>query len=145
VIVSSDVLEHVVNVGDFLVSVREALRPGGRLVVRVPHKDRLTMYATQSGYPYRFAHLRSFDGRSLRRLLSEAGFDVRRLLYSGFHAMRRRRLFALHPVIGTSFQRTLNRVLGGPGRVTRLDLRLGWLVNGPNVVTAVAVKRSETA
>ena len=72
VVVSSDVLEHVLNVGDFLLSVREALRAGGRFVARVPHKDRLTAYASGTGYRYRFVHLRSFDGRSLHRLLEEA-------------------------------------------------------------------------
>ena len=49
VIVSSDVLEHVLNVGDFLVSVREALRPGGRFVVRVPHRG----HADQLRHPER--------------------------------------------------------------------------------------------
>jgi len=143
VVVSSDVLEHVLNVGDFLVSVRNALRPGGRLVVRVPHMDTLTSYATQTGYRYRFVHLRSFDGTSLRRLLEEAGFDVQRMFYSGFYAGRRRRLFAANPRVDRRFQRMLLRHYGGPGRVTRIRPRLGRLLMKPNAVTAVALSRQD--
>ena len=143
IIVSSDVLEHVLNVGDFLVSVRDALRPGGRLVVRVPHMDTLTSYATQTGYRYRFVHLRSFDGTSLRRLLEEAGFDVQRMLYSGFYAGRRRRLLAMHRRVDRRFQQMLLRHYGGPGRVTRIPPRLGRLLMKPNAVTAVAVRHQD--
>jgi len=145
VIVSSDVLEHVLNVGDFLVSVHDALRPAGRFVVRVPHLDRLTIYATQRGYRYRFVHLRAFDGRGLRRLLQEAGFDVTRMLYSGFYAARRRRLFGVHPQVDIRVQRALNRRFGGAGSVTRIDPRIGRVLMQPNVVTAVASKRTGEA
>lgn len=141
VVVSSDVLEHVLNVGDFLHSVREAIRPGGRFVVRVPHMDTLTSYASQNGYRYRFAHLRAFDGRSVRRLLREAGFDVTHLRYSSFYASRRRRLFRTHPAIDRSFQHMLVRRYGGAGQVNRIDPRVGRLMMTPNVVTAVAVRR----
>jgi SAM-dependent methyltransferase len=145
VVVSSDVLEHVLNVGDFLVSVRQALRPGGRFVVRVPYRDRLTSYATQTGYRYRFVHLRSFDGRSLRRLLDEAGFDVQRVLYSGFFIGRRRWLFSEHPELGRKLRRTLLRRYGSEGRVTGIDPRIGRLLMEPNVVTAVADRRPDEA
>jgi SAM-dependent methyltransferase len=141
VIVSSDVLEHVLNAGDFLVSVRGALRPGGRFVVRVPHQDRLTAYASQTGYRYRFVHLRSFDGRALRRLLDEAAFDVRRLVYSGFYTGRRRRLIGMQPTVDQLFHSLLVRRYGSPGSVTRIAPRLGRILMNPNVVTAVAVKR----
>jgi SAM-dependent methyltransferase len=143
VVVSSDVLEHVLNVGDFLVSVREALRPGGRFVVRVPNRDTLTSYATQSGYRYRFVHLRSFDGQSLRRLLDEAGFNVQRVLYSGFYTGRRRGLFAKHPRLERRLRTTLLTRYGVEGRVTSIDPRLGRLLMEPNVVTAVAIRRSD--
>jgi SAM-dependent methyltransferase len=143
VVVSSDVLEHVLNVGDFLVSVRQALRPGGRFVVRVPHRDTLTSYATQTGYRYRFVHLRSFDGQSLRRLLDEAGFDVQRVLYSGFYTGRRRRLFSEHPRIDKRLRRTLLRRYGVEGRVTSIHPRIGRLLMEPNVVTAVAIRRPD--
>ena len=141
VIVSSDVLEHVLNVGDFLVSIRRSLRPGGRFIVRVPHRDTLTSYATQSGYRYRFVHLRSFDGRSLRRLLDEAGFDVQRLVYSGFYAGRRRRVFARSGRVDKRLQSALLKRYGTPGRVTSIDARIGRLLMEPNVVTAVATLR----
>jgi SAM-dependent methyltransferase len=141
VIVSSDVLEHVLNVGDLLVSVREALRPGGRFVVRVPHKDQLTAYASQTGYRYRFVHLRSFDGRTLRRLLQEAGFDVQRTVHSGFYTGRRRRLIAAQPTVDRLFQSLLMRRYGSQAKVTRMNPRLGRILMNPNVVTAVAVKR----
>jgi SAM-dependent methyltransferase len=140
VIVSSDVLEHVLNVGDFLHSVRDAIRPGGRFVVRVPNMDSLTNYASQNGYRYRFAHLRAFDGRSLRRLLGEAGFDVTRLRYSSFYASRRRRLFRAVPALDRRFQHMLVRHYGGLAEVNRIDPRVGRLMMNPNVVTAVAIR-----
>ena len=77
-IVSTDVLEHVLNVGAFLYSVNRALRPGGRFYVRVPYRENLLPYAPQLGCPYRFVHLRTYDRPLLRKTLEDAGFAVER-------------------------------------------------------------------
>jgi 2-polyprenyl-3-methyl-5-hydroxy-6-metoxy-1,4-benzoquinol methylase len=44
IVVATDVLEHVLNVGSFLYSVNRALRPNGRFYVRVPHRENLLPY-----------------------------------------------------------------------------------------------------
>jgi ubiquinone/menaquinone biosynthesis C-methylase UbiE len=61
-VVSTDVLEHVL---DLNVAVREmlrVLRPGGLLVVRVPYRESLKSYLS---IDYKYVHLRNFDEYSL--------------------------------------------------------------------------------
>jgi SAM-dependent methyltransferase len=84
IIVATDVLEHVLNVGSFLYSVNRALRPGGRLYVRVPYKENLLSYSPYCGCTYRFTHLRTYDRPLLRQALEEAGFAVGRLWHDGY-------------------------------------------------------------
>ena len=83
VVLATDVLEHVLNVGAFLYSANRALRSGGRLYVRVPFRENLLQYAPQAGCPYRFVHLRTYDRALLRQALEEAGFVVERLWLDG--------------------------------------------------------------
>jgi SAM-dependent methyltransferase len=84
VIVATDVLEHVLNVGSFLYSLNRALRSGGRLYVRVPYRENLLSYSPHLGCPYRFVHLRTYDRPLLRQALEEAGFVVERLWHDGY-------------------------------------------------------------
>ena len=49
IITSTDVLEHVFNVGSFLISIYEALKPNGRAYIRVPYKENLLNYASRRG------------------------------------------------------------------------------------------------
>ena len=63
-----DVLEHVFDLNAVLREVLRVLRPGGTLVLRVPNQESLWPYLAPD-YPYRFAHLRSFDEASIRLLL----------------------------------------------------------------------------
>jgi len=84
VVVTTDVLEHVLNVGSFLYCVNRALRPGGRLYVRVPHREDLLSYSPHFGCPYRFVHFRSYDRALLRQTLETAGFCVDRLILDGY-------------------------------------------------------------
>lgn len=83
VMLATDVLEHVLNVGAFLYSANRALKRGGRLYLRVPYRENLLQYAPQAGCPYRFVHLRTYDRPLLRQALTEAGFVVERLSYDG--------------------------------------------------------------
>jgi SAM-dependent methyltransferase len=84
VIVATDILEHVLNVGSFLYSVNRALRSNGRLYVRVPYRENLLSYSPHFGCPYRFVHLRTYDRSLLRQALEEAGFAVERLWHDGY-------------------------------------------------------------
>jgi SAM-dependent methyltransferase len=144
VVVSADVLEHVLNPGDLLLSVHRALRPGGRFVVRVPYRDNLVAYAVQTGYPYRFVHLRSLDRRGLRDLLGQAGFDVKRWFFSSFYTGRLRRALSGHPRVERQVRVRLERHFGGRGQVTCINPRIGRLLMRPNTLTAVAVRRKDT-
>jgi len=92
VIIASEILEHVLNVGDLLISLNRSLVKGGKLFVRVPYKEDLRQYARQNGCPYPFVHLRSFTRSSLVDLLRHAGFRARRLRYDGHYGGSRRRL-----------------------------------------------------
>lgn len=140
-IVSSDVLEHVLNVGDFLVSVREALVDGGQFVVRVPYKEDLTPYARRNDCPYEFVHLRNFARDNLRDLLERAGFSVKRIGCDGFNTARVRRYISrLLPGRGL-FYLAVVRPRGEAG-VARIDPRIGRLMMVPQEITAVAYKRA---
>lgn len=93
VIVSTDVLEHVINVGDFLDSVFQALKPGGRFIVRTPYLEDYTVYSTRRGCPYEFVHLRSFSKSTLKIILAGAGFIPKRHWFDG-HTANRPRVFS---------------------------------------------------
>lgn len=83
-IVSTDVMEHVLNVGSFLYCVNEALRPGGKVCIRVPYREGLLGYSPHTGYQHRFGHLRSFNKDILRLYMREAGFGDLRFHLDGF-------------------------------------------------------------
>lgn len=69
-IVACDVLEHVIDLHACCLQILRVLRPGGTLIVRVPHKDDLEAYLDDS-IPYEFVHVRSFDVASLRILFGK--------------------------------------------------------------------------
>lgn len=77
-IIMCDVLEHILNEGDALLSVLQALRPGGFLYLRCPGGEPLVAYATKIGSPYPFVHLRTYSRRALLRALETTGFDCAR-------------------------------------------------------------------
>ena len=74
VVIATDILEHVVNVGDFMLSVRDSLVPRGRLLVRVPYKDDMLQYARLNSCQLQMVHLRNFADDDLTDLLRRAGF-----------------------------------------------------------------------
>lgn len=83
VIVLCDVLEHVLNEGDAVLSLNRALKPGGIVFIRCPANEPLVGYSTHGGSPYPYVHLRTYTPRDLRRTVSFAGF---RILKSGYSA-----------------------------------------------------------
>ena len=138
VVIATDILEHVVNIGDFMLSVRESLVPGGRFLVRVPYRDDMLQYARLNGCQYEMVHLRNFAEDNLTDLLRRTGFAVERLQYDGFYVGRAR------PWLGrTRLGRRLlyefsERIVGGSRQLEQFDGRLGRLLMDPLVITAVA-------
>ena len=77
-----ETLEHVVDVALLLGEVRRVLRPGAMLLATTPNHARLVVaFEALAGGPLerrldpRSDHLRFFTARTLRDLLSGAGFD----------------------------------------------------------------------
>ena len=69
-VVSTDVLEHVIDENLALKKMLSVIKPGGILVIRVPYKENLKPYTLEE-YPYHLAHLRTFDEWSLHLLLNK--------------------------------------------------------------------------
>lgn len=84
VVASTDVMEHVLNLGSFLFSLNKALKTGGRVFIRVPYRESLLSYSPHLGCAYRFVHLRSFNRDILRIYLESAGFTIERFHFDGF-------------------------------------------------------------
>lgn len=106
-VIASEILEHVLNVGDFLISLYRSLTDGGRVFVRVPYREDLRAYARESGCPYRFVHLRSFTRDNLLDVMHRAGFKARRVRYDGHTGWTRRRLTHAAGPVGSTLLRPL--------------------------------------
>lgn len=63
IIVSTDVLEHVLDLNACIEQLLRVLKPGGVMLIRVPNKEDLSAYLTYDKYKY--VHLRNFDKASL--------------------------------------------------------------------------------
>jgi ubiquinone/menaquinone biosynthesis C-methylase UbiE len=70
-VLCSETIEHVRDVQLLLSEIRRVLRPGGRLALTTPASAPLVRPPDPLS-----PHLRLFTKRSLRRLLSELGFEV---------------------------------------------------------------------
>lgn len=75
VVVATDILEHVLNLGNALMRVHRMLRPGGFFWCRVPFAEALGQYSIYNGMAYEFAHLRFFDQPSIERQFREVGLN----------------------------------------------------------------------
>lgn len=101
-VVATDILEHVLNLGNALVRIARSLKPGGHFACRVPLNEALGQYSIYNGQKYEFAHMRFFDGPSLRRQLSEAGLKPLKTFYFGYQSYRFKPLFPGR-VLGKAF------------------------------------------
>ena len=87
VVWAGEVLEHVADVVGLLAEVRRVIRWGGTLLATTPWHGRVVV-ATDAHFDPRADHLRFFSARTLRAVLTDAGFasvDVRRA-GRGLHA-----------------------------------------------------------
>jgi ubiquinone/menaquinone biosynthesis C-methylase UbiE len=73
VVWAGEVLEHVADVVGLLAEVRRVLRWGGSLVLTTPWHGRVVV-ASDAHFDPRADHLRFFSARTLRWVLSGAGF-----------------------------------------------------------------------
>jgi SAM-dependent methyltransferase len=83
-VLCAETLEHVRDVQLLLSEIRRVLRPGGSVAITTPAHSRLTgLKLLVRGFERDFdplsPHLRFFTKRSLTRVLTELGFDVRSL------------------------------------------------------------------
>jgi 2-polyprenyl-3-methyl-5-hydroxy-6-metoxy-1,4-benzoquinol methylase len=75
--VCSEVLEHVADPVTLIRNARALLAPGCHLVVTVPGGPR-------SAFDHHIGHLQHFTARKLHHVLTEAGYEVQRVLRAGF-------------------------------------------------------------
>lgn len=88
VVVSFEVIEHLLRPRRLLEGAHEALRPGGHLALTTPYHGLLKNLAvTVLAFDRHFAvegdHVRFFSDAALRRLLAETGFEVVSLAHFG--------------------------------------------------------------
>lgn len=146
VITTTDVMEHVLNVGSLLFSLNRSLRLGGRLFARVPHNENLLPYSPHRGCKYRFVHLRSFNEAILKTYLHGAGFRVQRFHYDGFFLGRPQRFWTMGAFRRRTydrFQRECCERLDNPADVARWPSRLASLFMPPSEIVVVATKVDE--
>jgi 2-polyprenyl-3-methyl-5-hydroxy-6-metoxy-1,4-benzoquinol methylase len=75
--VCSEVLEHVDEPVTLIRNARALLAPGCRLVVTVPGGPR-------SAFDHHIGHVQHFTARKLHKVLTDAGYEVQRVLRAGF-------------------------------------------------------------
>jgi SAM-dependent methyltransferase len=111
-IVSTDVLEHVLNAGSFLYCVNRALVDGGRVAIRVPYREGLLGYSPLRGYGHQFGHMRSFNKDILYIYLRQAGFRALHLRLDGFSPQMPRD-WAMRTQVGRGLVHYLQKYVNG--------------------------------
>ncbi len=84
VITFIDVLEHIPQPGGIVEQARDVLRPGGLMVIKVPHFAAQAVKQTtlqrlglsDEGVAQNYSHINHFSPASLRLILEQRGFDV---------------------------------------------------------------------
>lgn len=143
VLVSTDVMEHVINVGSFLFCVNRALKADGIAAIRVPYREALLNYSPHTGYGHLFGHLRSFNKDILRTYLEQAGFRIKSMHLDGYSPgtpqpylySTDRRKAIYHRLL-----KLMNRYLDHPADATLWNSRLARLVMRPAEIVVVARK-----
>ena len=143
IVVTTDVMEHVLNVGSFLYALNRAIRKGGRAYIRVPYRENLLVYSPHLGCNYRFVHLRSFDKSLLRLYMRTAGFEVEGFRLDGFSIYTPREFWmrglGRKPLYNKLQQAILNR-LRHAADVTRWNSRVARLFMRPQEIVVIARK-----
>jgi len=139
VVVSTDVLEHVLNVGSFMFSINRVLKPNGIIVIRVPYREDLLQYSRQGGSPYPFTHLRTFNVDLLKHQLARAGLSPVKVVFDGCQPAYPRALFrsGIGKII---FRKLVSERYPDYWSVTKISARLGRALMVPIEVNIVCMK-----
>lgn len=123
VIVATDVLEHVLNCGESLLSMHRALKTGGILAIRVPYRENIMQYTSQYNCPYDFVHLRTFNKQTLNDLLDYASFSVEKIWCDGFWLNRPRKFIGYNRITNGIFNRLARLLIkdNDPVTINRLN------------------------
>jgi 2-polyprenyl-3-methyl-5-hydroxy-6-metoxy-1,4-benzoquinol methylase len=97
VLVATDIVEHVLNVSNFLVTANWSLRDNGRLLVRVPYLEDMMDYSNFFGLPMHYTHLRTFDRKVIVHTVETAGFIVEKVYYDDFRVDHIHRIWNKFP------------------------------------------------
>lgn len=139
-VVAADVLEHVLNAGNFLHSIHRSMKPNGTLVIRVPYLEDYSVYSSFKGCPYDFVHLRNFSTQTLKILIEGAGFKVRKFHYDGF-LLHRFRGCAPWFLPARLLRKIIYLIYGDSDRLNAIPNWLGNLLMHPAEITAVCTRK----
>jgi len=146
IMVTTDVMEHVLNLGSFLYAMNRALRIGGRVYVRVPYDEDLLSYSPHLGCSYRFVHLRSFNAKLLRMYLKNSGFVVEKIRHENFWLGIPREFWARYPSARSFydwFKDQATKRLAHPTDITTWDSRIAGIFMQPQELFVTARKIKE--
>ncbi|WP_133126949.1 class I SAM-dependent methyltransferase [Legionella nagasakiensis] len=114
-IIASDILEHVLNPGNFIFCVNQALNVGGKFIVRVPCNENIVKYSKYLGCQYKYAHLRNFNKKSLKAILHSSGFKIKKIHYDGYLASEKRSIFKNSKILNYFFNFCVERFINQKG------------------------------
>jgi ubiquinone/menaquinone biosynthesis C-methylase UbiE len=128
VVAATDIIEHVLNVSNFLVTANWSLRMGGVLATRVPYLENMLYYSNYHGLPMHYTHIRTFDRKTFVELVKSFGFRIDRVVFDGFNPNYPNRFVKKWPWLNRFVQRELRKHFGGDDEVTRINPWLGRLL-----------------
>lgn len=146
VVVSTDVMEHVLNLGSFLYSVNRSLKRGGILCIRVPYRENLLGYSPHLGCRFKLVHLRAFDKRVLADCMKSAGFVTQKYLLDGFGLGMPRRFWmgaGYRANLYNRFKRSAESKLEHPADVALWKPWFAQFLMRPNTISVLACKKFE--
>jgi SAM-dependent methyltransferase len=139
VAVSTDVIEHVLNVGSFMYGINKMLKKGGLFVVRVPFRENLLQYGRHGGSPYPFTHLRTYNVDLLKHQVEQAGFRPIKLLFDGFQPAYPRSFFK-SGIGAIIFKKLVTDRYPDYWSVTSISPYLGFVLMKPIEINLVCMK-----
>lgn len=145
-IVSTDVMEHVLNVGSYLYCINKALVKGGRAAIRVPYREGLLNYSPHFGYQHQFGHLRSFNKDILRTSLEQAGFRLNEFHLDGYSPYMPKKWamdYTFGRVLISVLHKYVQRSMSHWSEVNNLPSSIKTLLLRPVEIVVIAEKISE--